>query len=208
MTSCPSALTITDNFPPVKSTNSTTGGNLRNPVRHHKYSPPPDKLIVSFKSITGTSPYGVSPSQRVLSPQLLLKRFDQVKDCLEGVLGSPPGEREATLRLLRFWAYYGKVYPKAATVCSEPGCSKATFWRAIAHLRELGLVRVIPRYVIRPHAQISSLYLLDRLILLLARYLAEHGTRFWQRWLEPYLRMPGRRFWSMVYQSPEARAGP
>ncbi|GAI35243.1 unnamed protein product, partial [marine sediment metagenome] len=67
-------------------------------------------------------------------------------------------EREVTLRLLRFWAYYGNVYPKASTVAAEPGCSKATFWRTIALLERLGLMRRINRYVIRPHAQISNLY--------------------------------------------------
>jgi hypothetical protein len=56
--------------------------------------------------------------------------------------------------------------------------------------------------------QISNLYLLHKLLLVIARYLAEHGVQFFEKWLRPYLSMPGRSFWPSVIQSPEARAGP
>ena len=143
----------------------------------------------------GYKPYGVSSSRRVLSPQLLLKKFDYVRDCLVYALGLTPAQREVTLRLLRYWAYYGNVYPKESSVTADPGCSKATFWRTIKLLEELGLLRVINRYVIRPHAQISNLYRLDRLVLVIAKYLAEHTAHAWPDWLKPviHLTWPGLR---------------
>jgi len=139
---------------------------------------------------------------------LLLKKYDQIRDCLVDYAELTTAQREVTLRLLRLWAYYGYVYPKESTITSEPGCSKATFWRTIRLLEELGLVRVINRYVIRPHAQISNLYRFDKLLLVIARYLAEHGQAFQEKWLEPYLRLPGRVFWGSWASCPESRAGP
>lgn len=146
-------------------------------------------------------PYGVSSSHRVLSPQLLFKKFYCIRDCLEHVIGLTPGQRETMLRLLRLWAYYGKVYPKQSQVSIEPGCSKATYWRTIHILEELGLVQVINRYIIRPRAQISNLYRFDKLLIILARYLAEHGVQFWEKWLKPYLTMPGFQFWSSFWDN-------
>ena len=153
-------------------------------------------------------PYGVSSSQRVLSPQLLLKRFDLIRDLLEDNLGLTAAQREVVFRLLRLWAYYGQVYPKEAFVTGEPGCKKATFWRTIRILEEQGLLQRINRFLIRPHAQISNLYRFDKLLILIARYLAEHGQAFYQEWLQPYLTMPGRSFWPWAIQTPGARAAP
>ncbi|MBA7559925.1 hypothetical protein ES708_01543 [subsurface metagenome] len=195
-------------LPPVKS-------NIPHPlyprpdaVIHHKDNSYRLRIIYKNKGEPLSAPYGVSPSHRVLSPGLLLKKFDLVRDCLKYPLGLTTGQREVVLRLLRLRAYYGKVYPKESQVTELPGCSKATFWRTIRLLQELGLVRVINRYLVRPHAQISNLYQLDRLIVLLARYLAEHGVAFLEKWLAPALAMPGSLFWSQIYQTPEARAGP
>lgn len=177
---------------------------------HHKAYRYSNHMIVSHKSISEGKPYGVSRYYRVLSPQLLLKKFDRISDCLEVVLGLTLCQREATLQLLRLWAYYGKVYPKESQVCAETRCSKATYWRTIRRLEELGLIKVVNRYVLRPHAQISNLYRLDRLILLLARWLAEHGTGFLEKWLQPYLIMPGAQFWRFFAFSPVSgcRSGP
>lgn len=168
---------------------------------HHKEPRVPERLIVSYHSICTGKPYGVSQSQRVLSPGLLLKRFDRVRDCLKNEVGLTVCQREVTLKLLRLFAYYGQVYPKASHFGQEPGSSVATFWRTIKVLREHNLVSVVNRFVLRPHAQISNLYRLDRLVLLLARYLAEHGHAFYEKWLEPYLSMPGRLFYPMLWQS-------
>jgi len=195
-------------FSPVKSTSFNKLSTPPKPMIHHKDYSNTDTIIYKNKGKRIAKPYGVSSSYRVLSPQRLIKRFDSIRDCLQFTLGLTIAEREVALRLLRFWAYYGKVYPKESTVTELPGCSKATFWRTIGKLRELGLIQVINRYIIRENAQISNLYRLDRLVLLLARYLAEHGIAFREKWLTPALTMPGRLFWRLIYQAPGARAAP
>ena len=167
-------------------------------VIHHNRSLPRVVGRTLIEIVEKGKPYGVSSSRRVLSPQLLLKRFDEVCYFLHQVLGLTTAQREVTLRLLRFWAYYGYVYPKESTICLEPGCSKATFWRTIRALCELKLIDVISRYLIRPHAQISNLYRLDKLVIMIAKYLAEHGQRFVEEWLQPYLLTPWADFWAHV----------
>ncbi|MBA7560958.1 hypothetical protein ES708_02592 [subsurface metagenome] len=192
----------------VKSINSQLPLFPPEPVIHHKVQGP---YIVGYtiREIQyGGKPYGVSRSHRVLSPGLLLKKYDRVRDCLAGPMGLTVCQREVVIRLLRLWAYYGSVYPKESQVTELPGCSKATFWRTIRELKELGLVHVINRYVIRPHAQISNLYRLNRLVLVIARYLAEHGTGFLEPWLKPYLQLPGRVFWGSLAACRQSRAGP
>lgn len=211
---------VSQKFDPVKSPNNYQPPLFSDSMIHHNVSPLPHRYIIrSYKDLS-TSPYGVSSSRRILSPQLLLKRYDQVRDFLEGTLGLTTAQREVVLRLLRYWAYYGKVYPKACSIAhdssrvvaarygfikespldctGQPGCSKATYWRTIKLLKELGLIHVINRFLIRPYAQISNLYRLDKLVLVIARYLAEHGTRFWEKWLEPYLELSGSLFWTGV----------
>ena len=198
---------VAQTFSPVKFLNFQLPLPLPDPMIHHKDSIP--KLRIIYKSKGGSSPppYGVSRNDRVLSKGVLLKRFNQVRRCLSDVVGLSTSECEATLRLLRLWAYYGEVYPKASQVCSEPGCSKATFWRTVAYLQDIALIDVVSRFIIRPHAQISNLYLLKGLIIVIARYLAEHGQAFREKWLEPYLVMPGHLFWgatvSALYPSGE-----
>ena len=162
---------------------------------HHNVSLPGNKKIVYYRGIHTSLPYGVSPSRRVLSRELLLKRFDRVRDCLEDTVGLSTAQREVALRLLRFWAYYGQVYVKEAAITAEPGCSHATYWRTVKILQLRGLITVINRFIIRPHAQISNLYRFDRLLILIARYLAEHGVAFYEKWLQPYLTMLGSQFW-------------
>ena len=195
-------------FSPVKSLNSQLPLFSPDSMIHHKVSRHHDRIVIPYKDLYRSKRYGVSSLYRVLSPGMLLKKENQVRDFLELTLGFGPSAREVIFRLCRFWAYYGYVYPKEAQVSLEPGCSKATFWRTIRKLEELGLVRVINRFLIREHAQISNLYRLDRLMLALARYIAEHGGQFDERWLRPYLTMPGRLFWSQIYRVPGDRAGP
>lgn len=165
---------------------------------HHKETTQLKKRIVYSKREYPFPPYGVSRSRRVLSPQLLLNRYDRVRDCLEDILGLTTAQREVALRLLRYWAYYGNVYVKSAAITAEPGCSKATYWRTVKIMQLRGLITVINRFIIRPHAQISNLYKFDRLLLIIARYLAEHGAAFREKWLRPYLSMPGSQFWPML----------
>lgn len=195
-------------FVPVKSPLNSQLPLFPNTVIHHSNSGP--VLMKGNKEFlwTATSYYGVSSASRVLSPQLLLKKFDYVRQGLQTTLALTAAQREAVLRLLRLYAYYGKVYPKAAMVCEEPGCSIATFWRTIKYLKEMGLIEVINRYLTPYRRQISNLYRLDKLILLIARYLAEHGTQFLEKWLKPYLQLPGRDFWGLSIPDQGARAGP
>jgi len=142
--------------------------------------------------------YGVSSSNRVLTPGLLLKKFDYIRDYLQYTLGLPTAQRAVILRLLPLWAYYGSVYPKETQITKLPGCSKATFWRTIKVLESIGLIRVVNRYLMRPQAQISNLYLLHNLIVVIARYLAEHGQNFKEKWIRPFLIMPGSQFWPQL----------
>jgi len=134
------------------------------------------------------------------------------------------------MRLLRLYAYYGSVYPKAGTIAGEEEItpamlawraenglgpaprsstgSRATFWRTIKALEGLGLVETVNRFIVREHAQISNIYRLDRLILVLARYIAERRGLLAPRWLTPVLAIDPRSFWSFLAQTPGDRAGP
>ena len=191
-------LIVEHTFAPVNPQLNSQLPLFPDPVTHHKYYPSNSNKKIVYYGSKSLKTYGVSSSRIVLTKGLFDKRYDQVVDCLRDVVKLPTCEREATLRLLRLWAYYGNVYPKASTVCSEPGCSKATFWRAVKYLKHLGLVKTVPRFLVRPHAQISDLFRLDKLVLLIARYLAEHGTKFLEKWLKPYLRMSGQMFWGSM----------
>ena len=193
----PSSMKVAQPFDNVKSLNSQLPLFDPNTMIHHKVPRSHDRIVIPYKDLYRSKRYGVSSIYRVLSPGMFFKKFDQIRDCLQFTLGLPTCEREAILRILRFWAYYGQVYVKQAQISEQPGVSKATYWRAIRCLKELGLIHVINRFVIRPHAQISNLYLLKGLIIVIARYLAEHGQAFREKWLEPYLVMPGRLFWSL-----------
>lgn len=166
-------------------------------VRHHSI------LIIGNRDKVWreTRYYGVSTSYRYLPKELFFKRYDRIREFLECVLGLPPAEREFTLRASRFGAYYGNCYAKIATLCEEPGCSKATAFRVLRKLKDQGLVTVIPRDLKPYRRQISSLILFHKLFLLIARYLAEHGHQFYEKWLKPYLSMSGSLFWGSVATS-------
>lgn len=191
--------TVAQTFDSVKSLNSQLSFPMLNSMIHHKAPLPSRKLIVSYPLLYKYSPYGVSSSRRVLTRSLFIKKFDHIRDCLRQPLGLTTAQREVTLRILRLYAYYGAAYPKESQITEDPGCKKATFWRTIRLLRELGLVQVVNRYVIRPHAQISNLYRLDKLVLVIARYLAEHGIPFLEKWLRPMLTMSGAHFWTLAF---------
>ena len=117
--------------------------------------------------------YGVPPDKKLLTVDLYNRHFYLIRRYL-GWIGLTTSEREAILRLLRFYCYYGRVYPKAAQISNEGlGCSKRSFWRAIAILREADLIRVYNRFL---HGrQISNCYRLDKLIVCLVRFLMEHS---------------------------------
>ncbi|MBA7659674.1 hypothetical protein ES703_67661 [subsurface metagenome] len=139
--------------------------------------------------------YGVPTERRLLSPGIFNKKFDRIRDYLV-TIDLTPSERQIVLQLLRLYAYYGKVYPKASEFSPLPGSSIRTFWRAVAKLEELGLVDRINRYL--HHLQISNAYRLDKLILILARWLAEHGYPFTDKFTLAILRLTDRSFWRII----------
>lgn len=121
--------------------------------------------------------YGVPPEKKLLTVDLYNRRFYLVRHYLD-YIGLTLAERAGILRMLRIYAYYGRVYPKASQISDDfgnmvPGCSKRSFWRAIAKLREDGLIQVYNRFL---HGrQISNCYRLDKLIVCLVRFLMEHS---------------------------------
>lgn len=142
------------------------------PMAHHKPTP----LGIYYKrGVVGKVSYGVPQNRRILNISLFHKRHDEIRRFLIS-LGLQNRERDAIFGLLRFYCYYGKAYPKAADIATDEYISKRTFWRAIQKLRAVGAIEVINRYL--NHRQISNLYRLDKLVLMIARLLAERGQRF------------------------------
>lgn len=140
--------------------------------------------------------YGVPAPRRMLPPSLLLKKHDYIVDYLR-TTGLTPAEREITLHLLRLYAYYGKVYPKADAFTDCGGCSKRSFWRAVAKLEEQGVIDRINRYL--HHLQISNCYRLDKLVLCLINYLAEHGSPNIPHFAHHLLSQIPRSFWQTIW---------
>jgi hypothetical protein len=222
---------IVDDSPSlVKPRNISDSSQVPDLLIQHNVSPYPRRKIILSYSMLSSKPYAVSPARRVFSPQALLKRLDVVREGLQIRIGLTDRQAEAAIRLLKLWAYYGQVYPKASQVAGEPeisdtmaswraeqglgpapqndGVSRATFWRTIRILEDLGLVSVVNRYVIREHARISNLYRLDQLVLVLARYIAERREFDGPAWLDVIFRIPGPEFWAFLARAPGDRAGP
>lgn len=201
---------------PIKSPSVAASPSLI----HHKGGEIQRRIIIRLNQDMTPPPYGVSIAAHVLPVSLFRKREDEIKFCLEQTIGLTKSQAEAAMRLLRFQAYYRFCYPSAEQVCGQRkrlpgegvdsfpgyvpparhhwGTSRASFWRAISALKQLGLIEVINRYVLRPHAQISNLYRLDRLLLLLAKYLAERGELLLAGGLLPILRLPWPDFWPIL----------
>jgi len=177
-------------------------------VIRRNYPTIPSKIVFTSGELLDIKRYVVPRTYQILTTGLLLKSWDQIHELLKDVLGLTTARRKVVFSLLRYHAYYAYVCPKEATITEEPGCSKATFWRTIKVLEELGLINVVNRYLIRPHAQISNQYHLPGLLLVIARYLAEHGIHFLEHWLQPVLNMSGSLFWGSLSLKPGARASP
>lgn len=177
-------------------------------VAHHKVPIFPGKIIYYRKGKRCRLPYGLPSAQRILSPKLFNKMFDKVREFLEVTLGFSTAKRELILRCLVYLMYYGKLYAKASQICAQPGCSERTFWRTMNELEAAKLVEIYNRFICREHAQISNLYDFRKLLLLIARYLAEHGQQFAQKWLLPYLSCTGAQFWGGWVRGLRTRAGP
>jgi len=167
--------------PPVENSHSPPE---QQPLAHRNTSlsiPPSNRGKTEPGNSRYLYSYGVPMKRKILTCELYNKRFDEIRHYLDRNMGLTLAEREGILRLLRIYAYYGRVYPKASQIADDfgnmiKGCSKRSFWRAIAKLREDGLVQVHNRYL---HGrQISNCYRLDKLILCLVRWLLEHGKRY------------------------------
>lgn len=140
--------------------------------------------------------YGVPAPRRMLSTSLLLKKHDYIVTYLRR-LGLTTAERPAALFLLRLYAYYGKVYPKAPNYTDDFYNSKRSFWRAIAKLEDAGLIDRNNRYL--HHLQISNCYRLDKLVLCIIRYLAEHGCPNLPDFARDLLAQIGASFWRNIW---------
>ena len=202
------------NVKPLVNNNSTPPSNS---LIHHKEGRSHNYIVLRYQDTVLPPTYGASIASRVLPVSLFRKKEVQIKQCLNVTVGLTKSQVEAAMRLLRLQAYYRFVYPSADQVCGrrkyefgmrfEPfpgyvppkrhhwGTSRASFWRAIKVLKDIGLIEVVNRYVLRPHAQISNLYRLDRLIMLLAKYLAERGEHGYPPELRPLLSLPWPDFW-------------
>jgi len=140
--------------------------------------------------------YGVPTKRRMLTPGLLLKKHFYILAYLKSI-GLTTAERPAAFYLLRLYAYYGKVYPKAPNYTEDFYNSKRSFWRAVAKLEDSGLIDRINRYL--HHLQISNAYRLDKLVLCIIRYLAEHGSPHLDGFAYYCLAKVGSRFWRAIH---------
>ncbi|MBA7696112.1 hypothetical protein ES703_104754 [subsurface metagenome] len=140
--------------------------------------------------------YGVPPKRRILTAGVLRKRHSLIVDCLV-MLGFPNWRRSVILELVRLYAYYGKVYPKAKHIAEDAYCSKRTFWRTIAGMEQDGLIQRDNRYL--NHLQISNAYRLDRLVLILVRYITEHAEHLFAKDAPDLIFKPADVFWTLIW---------
>jgi TorA maturation chaperone TorD len=131
----------------------------------------------------------------MLTPGYLLKKHDLIRTYFVS-LGLTTAERDAAFYLLRLYAYYGKVYPKAPNYTEDCYRSKRSFWRAVAKLEEFGLLDRINRFL--HHLQISNAYRLDKLVLCLVRYLAEHGCPYFDKFTTDIINKTTSSFWRTI----------
>ncbi len=166
-------------------------------VAHRKVSPssPGNPLSISTRVLLGRLTYGVPRQRRMLSPGILIKKHYCVRKCLV-MLGLTTAERDAAFYLLRLYAYHGSVYPKAPNFTEDCYASRRTFWRAIAKMEKLGVLDRINRYL--DHLQISNCYRLDKLVLCIVRYLAEHGKPFTDAFTLDIIRQVSGQFWTVL----------
>ncbi|MBA7611729.1 hypothetical protein ES703_18958 [subsurface metagenome] len=161
-----------DEKEPVSSESLRSPPPSSQPTAHHNALSTSLNTIYYKKGIEREKRYGVPSTYRLLTMGNYHKHHADINTMLRVVLGLENRERSAVFCLLRLFLYYGKVYPKAADVADQEYISKRTFWRAMNKLREMGVIEVINRYI--KHKQISNFYRLDKLVLMIARYIAEH----------------------------------
>jgi len=171
-------------------------GSVKTLAHHNDYSPIPiNNREPNINTLLERLTYGVPTTRRMITPGVLNKKHHLIVGYL-GEIGLTAAERQVTLELLRLFAYYGKVYPKANAFEELRGCSRRSFWRAIAKLEEVGFVDRINRYL--NHRQISNAYRLDKLVLCIIRYLTEHGLPFLDQFTRDILRDTAAGFWNII----------
>lgn len=159
---------------PVSSESLSSPPPSSQSMAHHKPLLPDLNKIYFKKGIEREKRYGVPSSYRILTMGNYHKHHDDINAMLRGVCELENRERSAVFCLLRLFFYYGQVYPKADDVAEQEYISKRTFWRAISKLKALGVIEVLNRYI--NHKQISNLYRIDKLVLMIARFIAEHHS--------------------------------
>ncbi|MBA7552984.1 hypothetical protein ES705_45564 [subsurface metagenome] len=169
------------------------------PLAQRKQSQPSysKKNSLSIDTLLVRLTYGVPAPKRMLTAGVLRKKHERIRNYLVN-MGLTAAERQITFELLRLYTYYGKVYPKAQEFSSTGGCSKRSFWRAVAKLEDAGVVDRINRYL--HHLQISNCYRLDKLVLCIVRYLAEHGCPFLDRFTQDMLELADDAFWKTIWR--------
>jgi hypothetical protein len=157
---------------PVSSESLSSPPASPQSMAHHNSPSPVVDQIYFKKGIEKEKRYGVPSSYRILTMGNYHKHHDDINAMLRVVCELENRERSAVFCLLRLFFYYGQVYPKADDVAEQEYISKRTFWRAISKLKALGVIEVLNRYI--NHKQISNLYRIDKLVLMIARFIAEH----------------------------------
>ncbi len=175
----------------MKTTTAETMAHRNATTNTSKKELPYDKELL-LERLT----YGVPSERRIITAGVFSKRFNHIRDCLI-TLGFTRAQRDVILTLVRLYAYYGKVYPKAEQVAQYPICSKRTFWRTIANMEQDGLIERTNRYL--NHFQISNAYRLDRLVLILARYIAEHTAQQFTDLANKLIGFAGSNFWRAIW---------
>ena len=165
-------------------------------MAHHNSLPKYLNSIYYKKGIEIEKRYGVPSIHRILTMGNYHKHHDDINIMLRVVCGLENRERSAVFCLLRLFLYYGQVYPKADDVAEQEYISKRTFWRAISKLRKLGVIEVLNRFI--KHKQISNCYRLDKLILMIARFIAEHHPTLFGDFGDK-LTSFFRSFWDEIY---------
>lgn len=154
-----------------------------------------DLPLYNSKKLLNRLTYGVPSQRRMLSHGLLLKKHNRIRTFLVS-LGLTTADRDAVFYLLRLYTHYGKVYPKAPNYTEDYYCSKRSWWRAIAKLEDAGLIDRIKRFL--HHLQISDSYRLDKLVLCIVRYLAEHGSPNFDEFTQDIIRQTPGSSWKTI----------
>jgi len=190
---------IAHSFENVNMPGPGASDHVRSYVTHHIFSVSRTTRNNVTDRVRMETIYGVSPARRLITGATYVKQYDRIRSCLRETLGLTKPQARIVMRLLSYWSYFGSCYPKAVQVAAGTETSQSTFWRTVAILRELNLVEVINRYLPCACGQISNAYRLDRLALLLARYLAEHSIQLDFARVREVLGMSGRTFWRWIY---------